>query len=130
MPAVISRSTSSTLSHKRKLTHEEKDKLLRIGKRARKGPFNAVLDHTEFGAGSALLEISEAAKKSGSYDVWTQSQEEEREENEEEEFVPKKAAPKVSPQNVYVHCMNLSFLETGSGPPKELHFCSSCPLAT
>lgn len=34
------------------------------------GPFNAVMDPTEIGAGSALLEVSEAAKKSGGYDVW------------------------------------------------------------
>lgn len=42
----------------------------------RKGPFNAVIDPTEVGAGSALLEVSEAVKKSGSYDVWTEPQEE------------------------------------------------------
>ena len=37
----------------------------------RKGPFNAVMDPTEVGAGSALLEVSEAVKKSGTYDVWS-----------------------------------------------------------
>jgi len=28
------------------------------------------MDHTEFGAGSALLDVSAAAKHSGSYDPW------------------------------------------------------------
>lgn len=41
-----------------------------MGKRMRRGPFNAVMDPTENGAGSALLELSEAAKQSGKYDVW------------------------------------------------------------
>lgn len=36
------------------------------------------MDHTEVGAGSALLELSEAAKESGKYDVW----------EEEEEVIP------------------------------------------
>ncbi|CAL1709723.1 unnamed protein product [Somion occarium] len=69
VPAVVSRTTSSS-THKRKLTHEEKDRLLRMGKRMRKGPFNGVIDPTEMGAGSALLEVSEAVKASGGYDVW------------------------------------------------------------
>ena len=42
----------------------------------RKGPFNAVIDPTEMGAGSALLELSEAAKKSGNYDVWAEGDDE------------------------------------------------------
>ncbi|EKM56661.1 uncharacterized protein PHACADRAFT_194252 [Phanerochaete carnosa HHB-10118-sp] len=91
VPAVASRTTSSTLSYKRKLTHEEKDRLLRMGKKPRKGPFNAIMDHTELGSGSALLELSEAAKKSGGYDVWSQPQEQE---HEETEFIPKKVLPK------------------------------------
>ncbi|KAG6860445.1 hypothetical protein C0995_011085 [Termitomyces sp. Mi166 len=72
VPAVFSRPSSAT-SKKRKalVSHEEKARLLRIGKRPRKGPFNSVIDPTEFGAGSAMLEISEAVKKSGTYDVWT-----------------------------------------------------------
>lgn len=44
-----------------------------MGKRPRKGPFNAIMDPTEVGAGSALLEVSEAAKNSGTYDVWDAS---------------------------------------------------------
>jgi hypothetical protein len=29
------------------------------------------MDHTEFGAGSALIDVSAAVKHSGSYDPWT-----------------------------------------------------------
>jgi len=36
----------------------------------RKGPLNSYVDPTEFGAGSAILEVSEAAKASGKYDPW------------------------------------------------------------
>jgi nucleolar protein 53 len=42
-----------------------------MGKRNRRGPFNAVMDPTEFGAGSAMLEVTEAVKESGKYDPWT-----------------------------------------------------------
>ncbi|KAJ7089368.1 ribosome biogenesis protein Nop53/GLTSCR2 [Mycena belliarum] len=68
VPAVVSRTTS----HKRKspLSREEKERLLRISKRPRKGPFNTLVDPTEFGAGSASLELSEAVKSSGAYDPW------------------------------------------------------------
>ncbi|OCH90470.1 tumor suppressor protein Gltscr2 [Obba rivulosa] len=69
VPAIVSRLTCSNHG-KRKLTHEEKERLLRIGKRPRKGPFNAVMDPTEFGAGSAMLDVTEAVKQSGTYDVW------------------------------------------------------------
>lgn len=78
VPAVYSRPTTST---KRKagarLTQEEKARLLRIGKRLRKGPLNSYIDPTEFAAGSAMLEVSEAVKSSGSYDAWAEVEEEE-----------------------------------------------------
>lgn len=41
-----------------------------MGKRKVKGPFNAFVDPTELGAGSAMLEPTEAVNKSGTYDVW------------------------------------------------------------
>lgn len=53
-----------------KLTREEKSRLLRMGKRKVKGPFNSHVDTTQLGAGSAILEPSEAVKASGKYDVW------------------------------------------------------------
>jgi nucleolar protein 53 len=52
------------------VSHADKTRLLRIGKRPRRGPFNAVMDPTEIGAGSAPLEVTEAVKESGKYDVW------------------------------------------------------------
>ncbi|KAG6867979.1 hypothetical protein C0993_008738 [Termitomyces sp. T159_Od127] len=70
VPAVFSRHSSAAPKRKALVSHEEKARLLRIGKRPRKGPFNSVIDPTEFGAGSAVLEISEAVKHSGTYDVW------------------------------------------------------------
>lgn len=48
-----------------------------MGKRMRRGPFNSVMDPTEFGNGSGLLELSEAVKKSGTYDAWAAENEEE-----------------------------------------------------
>jgi nucleolar protein 53 len=71
--AVFSRPNGSSITTKRKvgaLSHDEKGRLLRIGKRMRKGPLNSYIDPTEFGAGSAILEVSEAARKSGRYDAW------------------------------------------------------------
>ncbi|KZT26047.1 tumor suppressor protein Gltscr2 [Neolentinus lepideus HHB14362 ss-1] len=78
VPAVFSR-VSSSASGKRKLTQEEKERLLRMGKRARRGPLNSYIDETETGNGSALLEVGEAAKKSGGYDIWSSGKESETE---------------------------------------------------
>ena len=67
IPAVFSRASRRPRSS---VTREEKGRLLRVGKRSVKGPFNALVDPTEFGAGSAMLEPTEAVKKSGTYDIW------------------------------------------------------------
>ncbi|KAJ7777431.1 ribosome biogenesis protein Nop53/GLTSCR2 [Mycena metata] len=69
--AVVSRPTK----RKSPLSSEDKSRLLRISKRPRKGPFNTIVDPTEFGAGSASLELSEAVKNSGSYDPWAPAEE-------------------------------------------------------
>lgn len=72
IPPVLSRPLSDDSKRPRsKITHDEKGRLLRIGKRNVKGPFNALVDPTELGAGSALFEPTEAVKKSGTYDVWS-----------------------------------------------------------
>jgi len=68
IPALHSR-TSKLTSHI-KITREEKAKLLRMGKRKVKGPFNTYVDPSELGAGSAVMEPSEAVKNSGKYDAW------------------------------------------------------------
>ena len=87
VPAVFSRgpSSSATKLEKRKasaVTHDEKGRLLRMGKRLKRGPFGAFVDPNQVGEGSAMLELSEAAKKAGTYDVWS-------------EDVPEKVAVKV-----------------------------------
>jgi hypothetical protein len=65
VPAVISR-----VAKKPPVSYKQKGKLLQIARRARRGPFKAIIDPTEFGAGSALIDVSEAVKKSGKYDIW------------------------------------------------------------
>jgi nucleolar protein 53 len=49
----------------------DKERLLRIARKDRRGPLNSLVDPSQPGAGSALLEVSEAVKKSGQYDVWS-----------------------------------------------------------
>ncbi|KAF9495217.1 P60-like protein [Pleurotus eryngii] len=77
VPAVVSRTTPSSKKRKSPLSQEDKARLLRMGKRMRRGPFNSVMDPTEFGNGSCLLELSEAVKKSGTYDAWAAENDEE-----------------------------------------------------
>ncbi|RDX45800.1 P60-like protein [Lentinus brumalis] len=75
VPAVFSRATENAAKAgtKRKVvTHDEKTRLLRMGKRLRQGPFNAYVDPNQVGEGSAMLELSEAAKEAGKYDVWSE----------------------------------------------------------
>ncbi|KAI0372350.1 P60-like protein [Pilatotrama ljubarskyi] len=73
VPAVFSRTTASSKAEKRKaVSHDDKSRLLRMSKRMRKGPFNAYVDPNQVGEGSAMLELSEAAKKAGEYDVWAE----------------------------------------------------------
>ncbi|KAG2129180.1 P60-like protein [Suillus bovinus] len=78
IPAVFSRPTKDSIPSRSKVSRADKERLLRIAKRPRKGPFNAVMDHTEFGAGSALIDVSAAVKHSGSYDPWAMEKVEER----------------------------------------------------
>ncbi|KAH9000566.1 tumor suppressor protein Gltscr2 [Lactarius hatsudake] len=49
----------------------DKERLLRIARKDRRGPLNSIVDPSQPGAGSALLEVSEAVKNSGQYDVWS-----------------------------------------------------------
>ncbi|KAJ6580989.1 P60-like protein [Mycena capillaripes] len=88
VPAVVSRPTAK--KRKSPLSSEDKNRLLRISKRPRKGPFNSVIDPTEFGAGSATLELSEAVKNSGAYDPWAPAEEVEEIKDGLETVQPKK----------------------------------------
>ncbi|KAJ7497968.1 ribosome biogenesis protein Nop53/GLTSCR2 [Mycena galericulata] len=88
VPAVVSRTTSK--KRKSPLSSEDKNRLLRISKRPRKGPFNSTVDPTEFGAGSASFELSEAVKSSGAYDPWAPVEEPEEIKDGLETVQPKK----------------------------------------
>jgi len=77
VPAVFSRPATAVKRKAGTLSNDEKARLLRVGKRMRKGPLNNYIDPTEFGAGSAILEVSEAVKNSGGYDVWAEDKGEE-----------------------------------------------------
>ena len=67
VPAVVSRATKPP---RLKTSRADKERLLRIAKRPRKGPFNTIVDPTEFGAGSAPIDISYAVRYSGGGDLW------------------------------------------------------------
>ncbi|KAF8126791.1 P60-like protein [Boletus edulis] len=67
VPAVVSRAMKSSVM---KISRADKERLLRIAKRPRRGPFNAIMDPTEFGAGSATIDVSYAVKHSGGHDLW------------------------------------------------------------
>lgn len=67
MPAIVSRATKPLGT---KISRADKERLLRIAKRPRKGPLNAIMDPTEFGAGSAAIDVSYAVKHSGGCDLW------------------------------------------------------------
>ena len=92
VPAVFSRpgsaSKGSAPSESKKrvlvLGKEEKDRLLRIAKRPRKGPFGAIMDPSEYNSGHSIVEqVSTAVKSSGDYDPWNGGQpKEEAEDND------------------------------------------------
>jgi nucleolar protein 53 len=96
IPAVFSRPTKDSIASRSKVSRADKERLLRIAKRPRKGPFNAVMDHTEFGAGSALIDVSAAVKHSGSYDPWTAEEVEEVADGLEYTKKPKIKRPELS----------------------------------
>lgn len=75
VPAVFSRPTSSSQKRKATVSREDKERLLRIAKRPRKGPFNSVQDTSEFQSGEGTVGLSEAVKASGSYDAWVEEPE-------------------------------------------------------
>ncbi|KAH7928988.1 P60-like protein [Leucogyrophana mollusca] len=79
IPAVFSRPSASVKrNHKAgvKISPADKQRLLRMARRPQKGPLNAIMDPTEFGAGSAIIDVSNAVKNSGGYDAWVPVEEE------------------------------------------------------
>ncbi|KAF8465863.1 tumor suppressor protein Gltscr2 [Russula ochroleuca] len=65
VPAVYARPRKSLVSSR------DKERLLRIARKDRRGPLNSIVDPSQPGAGSALLEVSEAVKQSGQYNMWS-----------------------------------------------------------
>jgi nucleolar protein 53 len=53
------------------VSSREKERLLRIARKDRRGPLNSIVDPLQPGEGSALLEVSEAVKQSGQYNMWS-----------------------------------------------------------
>ncbi|EIW79440.1 P60-like protein [Coniophora puteana RWD-64-598 SS2] len=98
VPAVHTRTTSSASStqSKPKISGTDKTRLLRMTRRMARGPFNAVMDPTELGAGSAMVDVTHAVKASGSYDAW--AMEEDVDEDEEDETL-KRPQIKKRPDN-------------------------------
>ncbi|KAF9531185.1 ribosome biogenesis protein Nop53/GLTSCR2 [Crepidotus variabilis] len=70
VPAVFSRTSSGSTKRKAAITREDKERMLRVAKRPRKGPFNSILDPSEYASGSTVFGLSEAVKTSGAYDPW------------------------------------------------------------
>lgn len=69
VPAVISRICKSK-KRKQTVSQEEKERLLRIAKRPRKGPFNSIIDPSAYASGCSVHGLSEAVRESGTYDPW------------------------------------------------------------
>ncbi|KAJ2916207.1 hypothetical protein MD484_g4187, partial [Candolleomyces efflorescens] len=96
VPAVLSRTTSSSFKRKASnLSREDKERLLRIAKRPRKGPFNAIMDPSELKSGEGIVEMSEAVRQSGTYDAWASADDVEMEEVKDgmETVQPKRVKP-------------------------------------
>ncbi|KAJ3890038.1 ribosome biogenesis protein Nop53/GLTSCR2 [Lentinula edodes] len=74
VPAVFSRTTGDA-NRKHHLSREEKDRLLKVGKRQRKGPFGAIDDDRDGWSSGAAASggVSEAVKSAGHYDPWATS---------------------------------------------------------
>ncbi|EAU83781.2 hypothetical protein CC1G_07516 [Coprinopsis cinerea okayama7 len=126
VPAVFSRPEK----RKAPLTREEKERLMRIAKRPRKGPFNSVQDTSELKSGEGVVGLSEAVKQSGTYDPWAEDAKGEEEEKEEEvelglEAVKKKKVkPPVLPQpraQIEVPAVAEPHQGTSYNPPVEAH---------
>jgi hypothetical protein len=67
VPTVVSRATTPSSA---RISRADKERLLRVAKRPRKGPLNAIMDPTDFGAGSAAIDDSHAVEHSRGHDLW------------------------------------------------------------
>ncbi|KAH9474509.1 Ribosome biogenesis protein NOP53 [Psilocybe cubensis] len=125
VPAVFSRTTSSSSKRKSALSREEKERLLRIAKRPRKGPFNSVLDPSEYKDGSGVVDLSEAVKKSGTYDAWAPEEvpEEAMKDGMETVYKPKVKPPttKKTKDLISIPAIVQPHQGTSYNPPADAH---------
>ncbi|KAJ3574894.1 hypothetical protein NP233_g1464 [Leucocoprinus birnbaumii] len=128
VPPVYSRTTSTNAAdreRKRKMSREEKDKLLRIAKKPRKGPFNSVMDPSEYKAGDGVVELSRAVKESGGYDPWASNTgEPEDEEDEVPVMKAKKVKAPVAPRlrdDIHIPAVSEPHQGASYNPPVDAH---------
>lgn len=74
VPAVFSRPNAAPAPKHLRVSHNEKERLLRMARRKKLGPLDSVTD-----TGAMAAEPSEAVKQSGKYDVWSAKDEQEEE---------------------------------------------------
>ncbi|KAK0447200.1 hypothetical protein EV421DRAFT_1733755 [Armillaria borealis] len=124
VPAVFSRTTSSG-KRKAAVMREEKEWMLHIAKCPRKGPFNSIVDPTEFGAGSAMIGITKVVKNSGHFDPWAADEEmapEVPEGTERLRKMPVKAPTHIQPQKIIeVPAVVEPHLGTSYNPPADAY---------
>ncbi|KAI4520772.1 P60-like protein [Schizophyllum commune Loenen D] len=105
----------------------EKERLLRTAGRTKRGPLGSHVDGSEMGKGSALMELSEAVKESGKYDVWGNSvvdADMTEEEELPETIKPKPVkAPKLSTPREIINVPAVEAPHAGASynPPLEAH---------
>ncbi|KAL1745144.1 ribosome biogenesis protein Nop53/GLTSCR2 [Schizophyllum fasciatum] len=109
------------------VSRAERERLMRTAGRTRRGPLGSHVDGTEMGKGSALMELSEAVKESGKYDVWGDGVEDAdltEEEELPETIKPKPVkAPKLSTPREIINVPAVEAPHAGASynPPVEAH---------
>lgn len=129
VPAVLSRPSISTTKRKyATVTQQEKERLLKIAKRPRKGPFNSIMDPSEYQSGSTAVGLSTAAKESGKYDVWGEEDNSDANESEDVEMLEvkekkekKRAIPKSIRSLIEVPAVAAPHEGTSYNPPMQAY---------
>ncbi|TDL27886.1 P60-like protein [Rickenella mellea] len=111
--------TTSTKKPRSSVSREDKVRMLRMAKRKVRGPLNTVVDPTEQGSGSAILDPSHAVMESGTYDVWADTVDVDV---EMKEFLP--STPPQTPShrsNISIPAIRAPHQGTSYNPPAEAH---------
>ena len=101
VPAVFSRTTTTTSKRKHGLSREDKDRLRRIAKRPRKGPFNSIMDQK--GPYNSIKDPN-----SGIYDPWVTQPVNEVKDGLE--TVQKKKIKVFTNSSFHMHCLTYPIL--------------------